>query len=503
MRKDYYIKLIFGLKIKQLRTDRKMSLSELALKSGMSVSYLNEIETGKKYPKTDKIAALSEALGTDYDKLVSLKLARNLAPIGELLDSNILEQLPLDHYGIDLNKLIILMANSSVQLSALIATFIEMAQSSESSQNNFSKTALRTFKEFNDNYFDDIEKSADSFIEKYNFSSTPNLTFGKLKNLLEESFNYKIEESLSESRPLLSDIRAVLVKNKKKVLLLNNKLSDAQKAFIAGKELAYNFMDIKDRSNIHSSLQLKTFDQLLNNFKASYFSTALLINKNFLIPDLEKFFKLKKWDGNRFLKIIDKYNCTAEMFIQRITNLLPKYFGINKFFFLRFNHFTGSQEYSLSNELRLNTKRNPGAGAGSETFCRRWVSFRTLYELEAIIKNRNDFSARTGKICRSKFYDSQDEYICISVGQRGNLYKNMISSITLGMQLDDNLIGKINFIGDSAVKQIIVNEICERCGIPDCKERIAPPVTLERTEKYKRIEKELADLESSYKNKEL
>jgi XRE family transcriptional regulator, fatty acid utilization regulator len=53
------VKIIFGLKIRQLRLDKKLSLSEVAEKSNLSISYLNEIEKGKKYPKTDKIMALS------------------------------------------------------------------------------------------------------------------------------------------------------------------------------------------------------------------------------------------------------------------------------------------------------------------------------------------------------------------------------------------------------------------------------------------------------------
>ncbi|MGA7838087.1 MAG: helix-turn-helix transcriptional regulator, partial [Ignavibacteriaceae bacterium] len=65
------IKLIFGLKLKQLRQDKGFSLSELAKKSSLSTSYLNEIENGKKHPKSDKIAALATALDVPYDKLVS------------------------------------------------------------------------------------------------------------------------------------------------------------------------------------------------------------------------------------------------------------------------------------------------------------------------------------------------------------------------------------------------------------------------------------------------
>ena len=496
---ESYIKLIFGLKVKQLRTECKMSLSELAAKSGMSVSYLNEIETGKKYPKTDKIAALSKALDTAYDKLVSLKMSKNLAPIGELLEANILEQLPLDHYGIDINKLIILMANSPTQLSALISTFIEVARTSELSKNNFSKTALRTFKEFNENYFEELENEAERFLRKFKVKTSPAAGFDKLKSILEKYYNYVIDQSTLNTYPQLSELRAVTINNNRPALLLNSKLSDAQKAFIAGKELAYNFLNIKDRSLIHSSLRLKTFDQLLNNFKASYFSTAVIVHRDLIITDLEKFFKSPKWDDKRFLNILNKYNCTTEMFFQRITNLSSKYFGLDKFFFLRFNHYIGSGEYSLSNELRLNTKRNPGAGLGNETICRRWVSFKSLNSVEAIVKKKKNFPDRTANICHSKFFDSQDEYICISVGQRGHLFEDMISSITLGFQFDDSLKKKIKFSEDPSIPFIVVNETCERCKIPDCRERAASPASALKIEKYSQIEKTLLELKGTYK----
>ena len=74
---EEYIKLIFGLKLKQIRTERNLSLFGLSKLSGLSKSYLNEIENGKKYPKPDKIAILSEKLDVPYDQMVSLKLDKN------------------------------------------------------------------------------------------------------------------------------------------------------------------------------------------------------------------------------------------------------------------------------------------------------------------------------------------------------------------------------------------------------------------------------------------
>ena len=68
------IRLIFGLKIKQIRGEKDLSLFGLAKLTGLSKSYLNEIEKGKKYPKPDKIVAIANALETSYEDLVSMKL---------------------------------------------------------------------------------------------------------------------------------------------------------------------------------------------------------------------------------------------------------------------------------------------------------------------------------------------------------------------------------------------------------------------------------------------
>ncbi len=497
--KGNYIKLIFGLKLKQLRQEKNMSLSALATKSNLSISYLNEIESGKKYPKIDKIATLAESLGVTYDKLVSLKLMRNLAPIEELLESNILEQLPLDHYGIDIGKLIGVMSNTSLQLSALISTFIETAKGSEMIQNNFSRTALKTFKEFNDNYFEDLENAAKQFAKKNSLKGLPTIEYKQLKSILEKKYNYVIDESTLNNFSELSELRAVMVKGKKNKLFLNNKLSDQRKAFVVGEELAYNFLDIKDKSFIYSSSRVNSFDQLLNYFKAAYFSTALIINHEFFVLDINKFFNLSKWNEEKFLALIEKYNATPEMFFQRLTNLSAKYLGLNKFFFLRFNYYLGTDKYNLSKEVRLNTRRSPGGYQSSEHYCRRWVSIDTLNKLEKILKKKKTYNGKTAGILHSIFLDTNDEYLCISAAQPSSLINNNIYSVTIGYQVDDTLKQKINFWNDSSVPRKIVNDTCEKCTLTECKERIAPPVAAEKIETSLKIEEAICLLQKSVK----
>ncbi|MEM6687469.1 MAG: helix-turn-helix transcriptional regulator, partial [Bacteroidota bacterium] len=117
---EEYIKLIFGLKLKQIRTEKSLSLFGLSKLTGLSKSYLNEIEKGKKFPKTDKIVVLSEKLEVPYDQLVSLKLDKNLAPVGEILQSKILKEIPLELFGIQESTLIDIVANAPVKVNAFI-----------------------------------------------------------------------------------------------------------------------------------------------------------------------------------------------------------------------------------------------------------------------------------------------------------------------------------------------------------------------------------------------
>ncbi len=90
----FEFKLIFGLKLKEIRNEKGISYQELREKTGLSLSYLSEIENGKKYPKGDKIMILAKALGVSYDELVSLKVPRKLEPIVNLIQSDFFKSLP-------------------------------------------------------------------------------------------------------------------------------------------------------------------------------------------------------------------------------------------------------------------------------------------------------------------------------------------------------------------------------------------------------------------------
>jgi transcriptional regulator with XRE-family HTH domain len=59
-----------GFTVRRLRADRDFTLQALADESGVSKSYLGDIEKGRKNPTTDVIEAIADALGVPARELL-------------------------------------------------------------------------------------------------------------------------------------------------------------------------------------------------------------------------------------------------------------------------------------------------------------------------------------------------------------------------------------------------------------------------------------------------
>jgi transcriptional regulator with XRE-family HTH domain len=59
-----------GLTVRRLRMDREFTLQALADESGVSKSYLGDIEKGRKNPTTDVLEAIADALGVPPRRLL-------------------------------------------------------------------------------------------------------------------------------------------------------------------------------------------------------------------------------------------------------------------------------------------------------------------------------------------------------------------------------------------------------------------------------------------------
>ena len=488
------VRLVFGLKIKQLRLDRSLSLNDLSQKSGLSISYINEIEKGKKYPKADKIIALAQALDTDYDALVSLKLSKRLEPISELLSSNILTELPLELFGIDQSNLLEMLSDAPTKVSAFIGTLIEISRNYNMSVEQFYFSALRTYQEMHDNYFEEIENAAEQFLTEKTIGENEILDEHYLGGVLRSSYHYGIEHIDKRAHPELKAVRSLTIPHSQgSKLLVNGNLSSAQKSFIFGREIGYQYLNLTNRLYTTSVLEADTFEHLLNNFKASYFASAIIVRRSLLVPKLKEFFALEKWQPERLLGLIEYFNTTPESFCYRISNILPKHFDVNQLFFLRFNNFADQNQFELTKEMHIARKHIPHT-VKDEYYCRRWLSITILQNLTERTKEEKNFA---GTICQaqiSKYVDSGEEYLMISFAKSGSGAQSPKVSVSMGIYLNEDSRKIIGFLNDPSLRLRLVNETCERCSLFDCKERMAAPTVLQRRHKQEELKQSISAL---------
>ena len=430
-------------------------------------------------------------MDTTYDQMVSLKLDKNLAPIGEILQSRILKEIPLEVFGIKESNLIDIIAEAPLKVNAFISTLFEIAKHYNLTRESFFLAALRSYQEANNNYFEDIESQVEKFAKAYSLDLTKKLNVSDLEEILIEEYGYTINnEELTEYEELVY-LRSVFVP-KSKTLLISKNADASQRMFIYAKEIAYNYMEISERLYTFSWIKFESFDQVLNNFIASYFAGALLIPRKELVKELKLFFDKTAFQSDDFTKLILKFTDSPETFYQRLTNILPKDFNLKNLFFLRFNYKPERNDFQLTKELHITNLLEPHANEKNEHYCRRWVSLKTLKEIPDS-KESHIFEAQI-----SNYNHTDNSYFVMSSATKDPFRNGYYRSIALGILISPHSQGKMHFLEDATIKRRKVGVTCETCLINDCEERVAQPKNIERKQRFEKIDKVVQGLMEKY-----
>lgn len=472
------VNIIFGLKVRQARMDAKLSLSKFAARCDLSPSYVTEIEKGRKYPKTDKILKMAEVLEKGYDELVSIKLDPSLAHLETILSSPLLQQFPFDAFDLDVSDLVGLFTRAPDKASALMQVALEVGRQYDMKDEHFLRAALRSYQEIHDNYFQEIEDKAVEFAEQYNLAGMP-LPLAMLEQIIRDEFGYGVDEMELANHEVLSNYRSVFIDGTKPKLLINASLRPHQMKFVLAREMGYQFLDLKERANTSAPDRVDSFDQVLNDFKASYFAGALLMPRSEILVDLQAFFHMNAWSPYRLLNLLEKYGVTPEMLLYRFSELIPQFFGI-RIHFLRFQHNSG---YRLVKQLNMNRLLLPSGVGLHEHHCRRWLPIRLLKEMEADNDphqfDHSDAALVGAQI--SEFLDSKERFLSFGFARPLALDPEMGSSVVIGFRLAPDLRRVIRFVEDPTLPIIIINETCERCPLTadQCSVRGAEPSILQ------------------------
>lgn len=483
------LRLIFGLKVRLLRQAKELTLQQLTDKTGVALSYLHDIENGKKHPSLEKIMSLAQALDTPFEVLVAPRGMRRLDPVIDLLESDFFQTYPLEVFGLQPGQIIESMAKAPEKLGAFISTVVKITRSYHLTRESLNVTALRSYQDLHDNYFPHIESAARSFRQQHGFVNESMLKVSELEHLLKTQFGIVTDRATLAREPQLSGIRSYY-QPEKRILYLNQSLSSAQECFLIGRELGFQCLSISDKRPFETSvLQTENFETLLHNFQASYFASALSMEEGHFAESLRKRAQNPVWDTQDWLRLLSEYNVTAEMLLQRMTNILPAHFGLKDLFFIRIQGDTDTNQYEMTKELHLNGLQSPYRNAYGASYCHRWLSIDIIKRLS---EQRQGNLLAAAQL--SEYWQTPNQYLCISMAKQDARSSHKGVSVTIGVRVSDALRNSFRFLQDPALPHLSVNTTCENCGIANCLVRAAPPSEIEAEEKLKRIQLRLKQL---------
>ena len=483
------LRFILGLKLRTLRQEQNASLKEVSERSGLSVSYLSEIEKGKKYPSPDKLLGLADAFNVTYDDLVSLTVDDKLDPLKEMFSSPFIQEFPFELFGLAPHDVFSLVSDAPSKAGALIRTFLEVGRTYDMQVEHFLFAALRSYQQLHDNYFPDLEDAADAFRRNRDWARTASLSDATLRSVLEDTFGYAVDLQTLPEHDTLHPFRSVFVDAEgttPPTLYVNGDLMPIQRAFIYAREIGYNVLDVDERARTSSWIRAESFEQVLNNFRASYFAGALILNESSLLAALRSWFDTRTWDDGAFLRTqMERFQATPEMLYYRLTQLAPHHFDLTAFFFLRFHHEQGSPDYHLTKMLNLSGIPVPHGIGLREHYCQRWPAIQLLMDLSEA-QAADDYShdphaPAAVRAQRSHFINADAEFFTLSTARPLALQDTTNSCVSIGFLMDDAFRREVQFAHDPSIQRREVNLTCERCPLSNCQERVAP-ATLHRNE---------------------
>ncbi len=476
------INIIFGMKVRQARTEENMTLTEFAAACELSPSYVTEIEKGRKYPRADKIMKMADALGKSYDEMVSIKLDQSLAYLETTLSSATFQRFPYEEFGLEPGDLVTLLTRKPEKASALLHAVLGIARRYDLKEEEFLKAALRSYQEIHENYFQELEDAALSFAaeigHKYGLNGAIPVPQNILETVLRDEYQYELDVTSIAADSRLQNYRAVLVKGKQPYLCLNPALHNCQINFVLAREIGYQYLKLKERSYVSTPNRIDSFQQILNDYRAAYFGGALLMPRQAMLADLQAFFNKTSWSPQALLEMLDKYDVTPEMLLYRFSELIPQFYGI-RHHFLRF-HEEG-ERYVLHKQLNMSQLLVPQGIGLHEHYCRRWLSVRLL-------RDQPDGPPLFGKpivgVQMSEFVHTREQFLCIGFARSLSLSQNGQSSVIVGFRVDAELSNAIKFANDPAIPKQYIHETCERCPLTadQCSDRAIDPTILQAEE---------------------
>ena len=452
------INLRIGPKIKAFRRKLGIQANKLADQLGISPSYLNLIEGGKRKIDGDLLIKVCQELKVELSDLAvksDLNLVNN---ISELLDDQLFED--LDILGPEIKDLVntnpkiaralIKLGDNFKQKDHDIVNRVENLSGKiiDSRKGAFPGEIVSDFLQENKNYFPKLEDFANTVFEKIQVNNRT--TYIALCDFLKKEYGILVKDVLpEEGRPFSK----IFNKNKKELLLSDYVALETKKLYVAS-QIAHEGA-IKDINEYLSKFSFPSEEskKLTKVALLNYCGAAILMPY--------KLFHMECMKNKYDLELLQNtFATTFEQIAHRVTCLQdPKMLGI-PFHFLRVDIAGNiSKRFSLSG---IEIPRYGGA-------CPRWNVY-SAFTRPGVIQ------AAVSKMSNG------EKYVCIAktvekgVGRFGEA--KSILSIGLGCEAKyaKDFVYTENLNINDKKTEIPIGVSCRTCDRLDCSQRAFPPL---------------------------
>ena len=452
------IDLKIGPKIKAFRRQLGLQANKLSEQLGISPSYLNLIESGKRKIDGDLLLKVCEELKielTDLTNKSDLNLANNLS---ELLGDELFED--LDILGPEVQDLVntnpkiaralIKLGDNYKQKGQEIVSKVENISGKiiDGRKTSFPGEVVSDFLQENKNYFSKLEKFADDIFNRIQINNRA--TYMALCDFLKTEYGVKVKDVLPEDGKPFSKIYH---KSQKELHLSDYVALETKKLYAAAQIAQEGAMVVIENYLSEFKFPSEESKKLTKVALLNYCGAAILMPYKLFHQECMK----QKYD----LELLQNtFACTFEQIAHRVTCLQdPKLPGI-PFHFLRVDVAGNiSKRFSLSG---IEIPRYGGA-------CPRWNVY-SAFSRPGVIQ------AAVSKMSNG------EKYVCIArtvekgVGRYGK--KKSILSIGLGCQAKyaKDFVYTENLDLNDKKTEIPIGVSCRTCDRLDCSQRAFPPL---------------------------
>jgi predicted transcriptional regulator/DNA-binding XRE family transcriptional regulator len=447
-----------GFKIKNERRKQGISQAQLSEKLGISSSYLNLIESGKRNVNVDLLLKTSEILNIELKDLSKKENANLYHDVLDLLGDNIFEDLDITNLEVkDLANNSPLVAKALIRLGDFYKKenkeiYSKVESISEDNITNYKSTfpgeAVSDFLQQHNNYFEEIEDYATDVFRSVNTNNRTRHVL--LVDYLKKKHKIEVVDVVPSEK---ENFAKKFDQNQNKLFLSDYLTLETKKLFIASQIVQLEAMNLINKQLADYAFQNEESKTLTTIALINYTAAAILMPYELFYTECLK----HRYD----LELIQHTFATSfEQVAHRVTCLQnPKMKGI-PFHMLRVD-IAGN----ISKRLSLSGIQIPRYGGA----CPRW--------------NIHSAFITPGKIhaALSKMTDGE-RYVCIArtiekgIGRHG-VHRSMVS-IGLGCQAkyakDFVYSDQLNLKDEKAAIPIGVN--CRTCTRLDCQQRAFPPL---------------------------